>query len=191
MSCNFNGKRVMVVEDDYLLALDLVAELEAANAVVIGPCRDLDEADLQVAHSDLAVLDVNLRGKTTFALADRLEVLDVPYIFFTGYDRDVLPERFSSVDCITKPAPPRVAVQHLDARSREVDRHDIVSLIPMLRSRARTFIDDPQAADRLVEVTLQRAINDPAPLPSGAAAGVWLVQLMDHLRQSGHGHFMN
>lgn len=191
MTINFNGKRVMVVEDDYLIAMELVEELEAANAVVVGPCRNLEEADLQLAHSDLAVLDIDLRGIKTFGLADRLEVLEVPYIFFTGYDRDVLPERFAAVDCITKLQPPLVAIQHLNARSRQVESHSIVEMIPMLRARARAFIGDPSAADRLVEMTLQLAIDDPEPMPSGAAIGPWLMHLMDTLMQTGHGHFMN
>ena len=191
MQCNFHGKRVMVVEDDYLLAMELVEELEAANAVVVGPCRNLEEASLQVAHSDLAVLDVNLQGMKTFALADRLEVLDVPFVFFTGYDNDVLPPRFAGVDCITKPTPPLIAVQYLDARSRETDSYSIVELIPMLRARARAFLADPQAADRLVELTLRLAVEDPEPMPNGSAVAPWLCYLMDRLMQSGRGHFMN
>lgn len=188
---DFNGKRVLVVEDNCLLALELAEELEAANAVVVGPCSSLREADLNVAHSDLAVLDVNLRGQSTYHLADRLDVLEVPFVFFTGYDREVLPERFAEVDCITKPLPPLIAVQHLDARSRRADSHSIVELIPTLRARARGFLADPQAADRLVELTLQLAIDDPEPMPSGAAVAPWLIYLMDQLMQSGRGHFMN
>jgi CheY-like chemotaxis protein len=191
MQFNFNGKRVMVVEDDYLLAMELAEALEAANAVVVGPCRNLEEADLHLAHSDLAVLDIDLRGIKTFGLADRLEVLEVPYIFFTGYHRDVLPERFSKVDCITKPQPPQVAVKQLQSLSREVDSYNIVELIPVLRLRARGFLADPQAADRLVEMTLQMAIDDAEPMPSGAAIAPWLMHLMDQLMQAGHGHFLN
>lgn len=191
MQYNLNGKRVMVVEDDYLLALELAEELEAANAIVVGPCRNLEEAELHLAHSDLAVLDVNLHGKNTYGLADRLEVLDVPYIFFTGYDRDILPERFAKVGCITKPTPPHIAVKQLESLSRELDSFSIVELVPVLRARARAFLSDPQAADRLVEMTLQMALDDLEPMPSGAAVAPWLIHLMDQLMQAGHGHYLN
>lgn len=191
MSTNLSGKRVLVVEDNYLLAMDLVEELEAANAVVVGPCNTVRDASLQLAHSDLAVLDVNLRGENTFNLADRLQALDVPYVFFTGYAKHVLPERFASVDCITKPQPPSIVVQHLDLRSRKVESGNILDLIPMLRARARGFVSDPQAADRLVEMTLQRAIDEPAPMPSGPAVAPWLIEMMDDLMDLGPGHYLN
>lgn len=191
MTTNLSGKRVLVVEDNYLLAMDLISELEAANAVVVGPYNNLTDAVLNLAHSDLAVLDVNLGGETTFRLADRLQALDVPYVFFTGYDKHVLPERFASVDCITKPQPPSIVVQHLDLRSRKVESGNILDLIPMLRARARGFVADPHAADRLVELTLQHAIDETAPMPSGPAVAPWLVDLMDDLMDLGPGHFLN
>lgn len=191
MTTNLSGKRVLVVEDNYLLALDLVNELEAANAVVVGPCNNLTDAALQLAHSDLAVLDVNLGGENTFRLADRLQALDVPYVFFTGYDKDVLPERFAEVDCITKPQPTSIVVQHLVVTSLKVASGNILDLIPMLRARARSFVGDPHAADRLVELTLQRAIDEAAPMPSGPAIAPWLNDLMDDLMTQGAGHFLN
>ncbi len=191
MRHNLNGKRVLVVEDNYLLALDLVDELEAANAVVVGPCNTLSDASLQVAHSDLAVLDVNLSGETTFPLADRLQALDVPYVFFTGYEKDVLPVRFAGVDCITKPQSPAIVVELLDLRSREVGSDSILELIPILRARARGFLGDPQAADRLVELALQCAIDDPGPMPSGARVAPWLIRLMDEIMAAGPGHLLN
>lgn len=191
MRSNLNGKRVLVVEDNYLLAMELAAELEAANAVVVGPCTTLADAGMHLAHSDLAVLDVNLSGQNTFLLADRLQALDVPYVFFTGYAKDVLPERFANVDCIPKPLPPSIVVHHLDMRSREEDSGNIVDLVPMLRARARGFLADPAAADRLVEVTLQRAIDDPGPMPSRTAVAPWLIGLMDQVMQSGPRPIMN
>lgn len=188
---NLSGKRVLVVEDNYLLAIELVDELEAANAVVVGPCSNLAEAGLQVPHSDLAILDVRLGCENTFNLADRLKALDVPYIFFTGYDKHVLPARFASDDCISKPEPPSTVVRQLSRRSREAAEGGIVDLIPELRARARCFVGDPESADRLVELTLQRAIDDKCPMPSGAAVGPWLIRLMDEIMATGPRGFMN
>lgn len=191
MQNNLNGKRVLVVEDNYLLAMELVDELEAANAVVVGPCSNLNEASLQVVHSDLAILDVNLGGENTFLLADRLKALDVPYIFFTGYEKHVLPARFAADECISKPQPPSMVVRHLDLRSREIASGNIVELIPALRARARAFVGDPRAADRLVELTLQHAIDDERPMPSGADVAPWLIRLMDEIFAAEPRIFMN
>ena len=171
MPNNLNGKRVLVVEDNYLLAMDLVDELEAANAVVVGPC-------------------VNLGGENTFHLADRLKALDVPYIFFTGYDKHVLPERFADDECISKPELPSTVVRQLDQRSR-ITSGNIVDLVPMLRARARGFVGDAPAADRLVELTLQCAIDDRRPMPSGADVAPWLIRLMDEIMAAGPRGFMN
>ena len=191
MNCNFHGKRVLVVEDNYMVAREIADELESANSIVVGPCGSLSDSELQLAHSDLAVLDIDIRGSKAFDLADRLAMLDVPYVFFSGYDRERLPDRFARIDFITKPQPPLIAVQLLDARSRELDSHSIVELIPVLRARARGFLEDPGAADRLVEITLRTAIDDPEPMPTGAAIGPWLLHLMEKLMDSGPGHFMN
>lgn len=188
---NLNGKRVLVVEDNYLLAIELVDELEAANAVVVGPCSNLAEAGLQVPHSDLAILDVRLGVENTFNLADRLKALDVPYIFFTGYDKDVLPARFAGDDCISKPQPPSSVVRQLDERSRVASTGNIIDLIPELRARARSVVGDPEAADRLVELTLQSAIDDQRPMPSGADVAPWLIRLMDDIMARGPRGFMN
>lgn len=191
MSSNLHGKRVLVLEDNFLVAIEIADALEAANAIVVGPCSDLADAEMQVPNSDLAVLDVDIRGRTSFALADRLMGLDVPYVFFTGYDRTLLPERFAGIDVITKPTSPEVAVKHLEMLSREVQGASIVELVPALRVQARTYLTDPLAADRLVERTLQLAIEDPGPLPAGAALGAWLTRLMIAAVTEGRAQFLN
>lgn len=191
MQCNFHGKRVLVVEDNFLIATEIVESLEMANAVVLGPCGNLEDAGLQVAHSELAILDVDIRGRNSFALADRLLRLDVPYIFFTGYDRLLLPERFALIDVITKPQPSEIAVQQLDATANGAGSGSIVELVPVLRERARSFLSDPLAADRLVERTLQLAINDPAPWPRRRDVAAWLDRLMEQALHSGRRQFLN
>jgi CheY-like chemotaxis protein len=191
MLCNLTGKRVLVVEDNFLIAIEIVDALEAANAVVVGPCSNLDDAAMRVAHSDLAVLDVDIRGRNSFALADRLTVLDVPYVFFTGLDRSFLPERFARVDVITKPTEPEVAVRKLDIVARDCGPRSIVDLIPVLRRRARSYLSDPLAADRLVERTLQLALRDPERLPAGSNLLPWLLQRMEMALDAGPMQFLN
>jgi DNA-binding response OmpR family regulator len=191
MQCNFHGKRVLVVEDDFLIACGIVDALEAANAIVVGPCSTLDAADIQLAHSELAVLDVNIRGRTSYALADRLEVLEVPYVFFTGCDRSMLPSRFAGIEVITKPLAPSVAVERLEIASRDAAGAGVIDLVPMLRLRARSFLSDPMAADRLVERTLQLAIDDVEPLPVGSDLVPWLLARMDRALEAGRFQYLN
>ncbi|MBE7217596.1 MAG: response regulator [Caulobacteraceae bacterium] len=96
---------VLVVEDEYYLAMDVVRLLKSAGARVLGPFPDQEEAQAAVEgeRPDCAVLDVNLGAGARFTLADRLREIGVPFLFFTGYDRDVIPERFAQVLRLEKP----------------------------------------------------------------------------------------
>lgn len=191
MQCNFHGKRVLIVEDNFLAADEIAYALEAANAVVLGPCANLEEAEAQVMQSELAILDVDIRGRTSFALADRLQQLEVPFIFFSGYDRGLMPERFAHVGYVSKPTSPVVAIRKLDASAREIETPTVAELVPTLRARARDLLSDPLAADRLVERTLQLAIDAPMPLPSGARLLPWLMALLHEALRDGSASFLN
>lgn len=100
------GRRILVAEDEYLLADDLKEALELANAEVLGPVASLEDAAAFLASGniDAAVLDVNLRGEPVFSLADELLQQRVPFAFVTGYDRSALPPRFERVPRLEKPA---------------------------------------------------------------------------------------
>jgi DNA-binding response OmpR family regulator len=191
MQRNFHGKRVLVLEDDYMTATDIADNLSAANAVVLGPCRNLEDAGMYVVHCELAILDVDIRGRTSFALADRLIRLDVPYVFFTGYDRALLPQRFCGIEVITKPVAPEFVVEQLEIASQQAGSSDVVELIPHLRARARRLLSDPLAADRLVERTLQLAIDDPTTCFGRQDLAAWLNRLMDRALTAGRAQIMN
>jgi DNA-binding response OmpR family regulator len=82
-----SGCRVLVVEDEYLIASEVKRWLHNAGAEVIGPVPRADLALDLIAqqHPDAAVLDVNLGdGDTVYPVADKLGILGVPYIFATG-----------------------------------------------------------------------------------------------------------
>ncbi|MBC7831604.1 MAG: response regulator [Hyphomicrobium sp.] len=82
------GKRVLVLEDEPLIAMVLVDILEEAGCTVIGPAHDADQAAKLIAESaiDVAVLDVNLgSGHTSAPIADALRGSNTPFIFATGY----------------------------------------------------------------------------------------------------------
>jgi len=108
--------RILVVEDEYLLADDLCNALTDAGAIVLGPVPEVEEALALIErepHIDAAVLDVNLRGGMVFPVADALRDRNVPFALATGYDGWTLPERFSDVLRLEKPFRPERLVAKL------------------------------------------------------------------------------
>jgi CheY-like chemotaxis protein len=100
-------RRILVVEDEELVALELSAELSRLGWAIVGPAATLAEAQNLLSHGvDAAVLDVNLRGRPIYPVAEALEARDVPFLFCTGYEM-VDPEgRFPHVPIIRKPVHP-------------------------------------------------------------------------------------
>ena len=82
------GCRILIVEDEYLIAIELDRWLQEAHAEVIGPAPSVEQAlDLieDEGAPDVAVLDINLgAGETVYPVADRLAALGVPFLFATG-----------------------------------------------------------------------------------------------------------
>ncbi len=100
------GRRILIAEDEFLLAAHLGDELEALGAQVLGPVPTIEEATALIDSAgaiDAALLDVNLGGSMVFPVADRLRALGVPFAFTTGYDGFTLPERFAGVPIMNKP----------------------------------------------------------------------------------------
>jgi two-component SAPR family response regulator len=100
------GRRVLIVEDEFPIALDIVVGLSGLGVIPLGPVPTLGQAmDLltSVDRLDGAVLDVNLHEEMVFPLADALEARGVPFIFMTGYDERVIPARYARVELCQKP----------------------------------------------------------------------------------------
>lgn len=99
------GLRVLVVEDDYFIALELCTALRAAGADVIGPARDLESglAAVRREHIDCGVLDINLQGRMGFQIATELRARDIPAIFATGYNSSALPAELADMPRLEKP----------------------------------------------------------------------------------------
>jgi CheY-like chemotaxis protein len=91
------GKRILVVEDEPLVAMDIVASLEAAGCDVIGPAGTLAKGRELIASGqlDAALLDANLAGYPVDELAAALTQQKVPFAFVTGYGREALPKAFA------------------------------------------------------------------------------------------------
>jgi CheY-like chemotaxis protein len=83
------GRRILLVEDEYLIVEAMEMWLSQAGAVVVGPVPSVERALALIESEghglDGAVLDVNLgQGETAYPIADRLNALGVPYLFATG-----------------------------------------------------------------------------------------------------------
>ena len=81
------GKRILVVEDEWVVAASIRDILEAAGAVVIGLPSNCREA-IQILDGtgvEAVILDLHLQGGTSHMLAHLLEMRGIPYLFATGY----------------------------------------------------------------------------------------------------------
>ena len=89
--------------------------LIALGAEVIGPISHLDRAQAQLAKGgfDVAVIEINLRGKETFPIADQLQHAGVPFLFATGYSEKIIPIRFRDVTHREKPYNVRALVEDI------------------------------------------------------------------------------
>ena len=98
--------RILVVEDEYMLARHLQRELEYLGAVILGPEPSIRRALDRVAHEariDVAILDVNLGGELSFPVADALLAQQVPFVFSSGYENSVTRIRYPAVPTCNKP----------------------------------------------------------------------------------------
>lgn len=106
---SLTGRHILVVEDDYFVADDLAATLEAAGAKVVGPAASMSVALGLIDQTDRidgAVLDINLKGEMAYPVADALQERSVPFVFATGYDRQTIPARYAHVSVCEKPFEP-------------------------------------------------------------------------------------
>ena len=99
-------QRILILEDDPLIALDLADQLTRADFTVVGPATSTKGARtlLTTVGCDAAVLDVNLGSETSEAFAHDLVVLGVPFLSVSGYSREQLPAIFHARPMFSKPA---------------------------------------------------------------------------------------
>jgi len=99
------NRNILLVEDEELVALELSAELSRLGWAIVGPAATLSEAQALLSETvDAAVLDVNLRGKPIYPVAEKLKQLHIPFVFCTGYEMVDVEGRFPDVPVIRKPA---------------------------------------------------------------------------------------
>jgi CheY-like chemotaxis protein len=96
---------VLVVEDEFLIALDIVAALENAGVAVVGPASTVSDALAAIEREPLrgALLDAHLGGESVGRVADALAARGLPFAFVSGYGPESLPAAHRSAPLVRKP----------------------------------------------------------------------------------------
>ena len=112
------GLRLLVVEDEAIVAMMVEDILAGLGCAVVGPVAKLAKA-LEVVGTeplDGAVVDVNLGGEPAYPLADALAAAGVPFLFLTGYGRSGIDGRYAAVPVLQKPFEPGALERAVVAR---------------------------------------------------------------------------
>jgi DNA-binding NtrC family response regulator len=115
---DLRGAKVLVVEDEYFIAADLVRALSAAGGRPVGPASSVEQArSIMDDHEiDAAILDLNLRGEMAYPLVAELSERAVPCVIMSGYGPDSLPEALRGVPSLEKPVDYDRVVESLKAQ---------------------------------------------------------------------------
>ena len=97
--------RILVVEDEFFIADELVRALSAAGAIAVGPASTIDEAEAYLLDGEIdgAILDMNLRGVIAGHLAEQALKMQLPCLVVSGYDEASLPETALNLPRLQKP----------------------------------------------------------------------------------------
>jgi CheY-like chemotaxis protein len=102
-----SGRRVLVVEDEAVVGMLLHDMLTLLGARTIGPAGSVGRAlallEAEAASLDGAILDIKLGREDVYPVADRLRMLELPFIFLTGYGLPAIPRGYADAPVIEKP----------------------------------------------------------------------------------------
>lgn len=110
------GVRILIVEDDFFIAMELESILTDAGGQVVGLCRTVADALASAATEDLAValLDFQMGEETTKAVAQRLATRHIPFAFYTGQAQtEALYVDWPACKVVSKPARPQTLINTL------------------------------------------------------------------------------
>ncbi|MGF6971138.1 DNA-binding NarL/FixJ family response regulator [Paraburkholderia sp. WC7.3g] len=118
-SAALQNRRILIVEDDFLVAQGLAALLVEAGATVVGPIGWAEEAlafvETEADTLDGVVLDVNLHGEKSYSIADALTRRHVRFVFVTGYGAEALDAAYRDYPRCEKPFDAHLLVRSLAA----------------------------------------------------------------------------
>ncbi|ETX10773.1 hypothetical protein OCH239_21335 [Roseivivax halodurans JCM 10272] len=102
---NEGRRTILIVEDEWLVATDLMHMIEDIGYHAHGPAHSVSEALdlLNEAEVDAGLLDVNLRGETSYPIADAMAEKGLPFAFLSGYTSDQLRPGFQECPLLSKP----------------------------------------------------------------------------------------
>ena len=103
---NLAGRRILVVEDDFFLCLDICLQIENYGGVVVGPAPTLDSGYALFQKKPLpdgSILNIRLGSELVYPLADNLLAAGVPVIFASSEDKASIPEKYASIPLVPKP----------------------------------------------------------------------------------------
>jgi DNA-binding response OmpR family regulator len=118
--------RVLIVEDEPLLAFDIAHHLEEAGFDVLGPAASVARAlgIIENGGCDIAVLDVNLGRETAEPVATELTRIGTPFVVLSGYSASQHPPAFQCAPSLTKPARPSELIGLLRRLTSQKDSSD-------------------------------------------------------------------
>lgn len=120
------GASILVMEDNFLQAADLVAYLEEVGVSVVGPFASLNEGWIGICSAkrlDAAVLDVVLKDEElVYPILIALRDAGIPVLLVSGLDRGSLPSRFEDLPLVVKPCSPQTVGRQLSALFQSIDR---------------------------------------------------------------------
>lgn len=111
------SKRILIVEDNALIAMTLAQALEDAGFMVAGPCRSIAQSlqTLKQYDIDAAILDIGLGGETSADVARALNKANTPFIVVSGYADEDLTEPFANAPNLGKPYSTKDLIAQLKA----------------------------------------------------------------------------
>lgn len=152
--------RLLVLEDNPLIAWQLAEDLTSLGQVVCGPFTTLEAARAWEGPLDGAIVDIGIGSELSFAFVARLIEQGLAVVFYTGSAGNAVAGGLSHVPRCAKPAP---AGQLLHMIRSQLSRHraaerDILVRLTEWRQMARTLCGDGLVADQLLEIALERTI---------------------------------